>query len=183
MIKIKYKIENGKIIAVWEDRTGVIINYINEDSIKDAYIICSNETNRSLKFEEIPEDFIKFEPNPTATTLKVTNWAELQAKVYDQYGAEMEVIPTFTIEGEHARIEDNKIIEDVVDTDTSYFIIAKVGELEERRERVIYAPVVPVSNPYDMALAEMSMVQAAFMADTNKAIGEMSVILGTVMGG
>ena len=40
-----------------------------------------------------------------------------------------------------------KIIKDVVEKDTSYFIIAKAGDLEERKERVIYAPVEHIEQP------------------------------------
>ena len=114
---------------------------------------------------EIPADAEDWEPNPVPTVLKIKDWNNLQAKVYDQYGAEMEVSPTWSVEGTSARIENGKVIEDAVTENTSYFIVAKVGDLEQRRERFLYAPVPEIpTEEIPVSRAEYNELKAALDA-------------------
>ena len=73
----------------------------------------------------------------------------------------------FSIEGTGARIENGKIIKDVVEKDTSYFIVAKVGDLEERKERFLYAPREVVPSEIDVL---------------NNKIAELEGVIDTVLG-
>ena len=114
---------------------------------------------------EIPTTAEDWEPNPMATKLEVKDWNNLQAKVYDQYGAEMEVSPTWSVEGVGATIENGKVVESEVVEDTSYFIVAKVGDLEERQERTIYAPAPEIpDSEAPVSRAEYEELKAALDA-------------------
>ena len=155
---MKYKILNQtdthiELFILYDDNTYSNINLIGgrpiEEVLKDAYILTSNATNRLPYTEETPTDLEVYDATPVATTLKA-NFNNLTGKVYDQYGLEVDLPIEFSIEGTSARIEDGKIIEDVVDSDTSYFIVARYGDLEERQERTIYAPVEPQPNEVEI---------------------------------
>ena len=63
-----------------------------------------------------------------------------------------------------AKIENGKIVEDVVDTDTSYFIVAKYGDLEERQERFLYAP-----RPHSPGELELLNKKVELLASENEA--------------
>lgn len=145
---MKYKILNQKdsrveLFILYDDNTFTVLNLAQdtlENMLKNAYILSKN-TER-LQYEgEVPKDLETYEkPQSVATKLTNVDFYNLTADIYDQYGEKMNVDVEFTIDGAGARIENGKIVEDVVETDTSYFIVAKVGELEQRQERVIYAP-------------------------------------------
>lgn len=133
------------ITVYYDDNTYATLNMKTvepvENMLHDVYIISKDARNRLPWVGEIPTDVQEWNPpTPKAARLVVEDWRNLQGKVYDQYGSEMETEILFSIEGEQARIENGKIVEDVVDTDTSYFIVAKYGDLEERQERTIFAP-------------------------------------------
>lgn len=113
-----------------------IITYTDKDALILADYTSKMYVEEMVDYAEL-EDFNRDISVPTNMTV---NFYNLTGKVYDQYGSEMETEIQFIIEGENARIEKGKLIEDVVDTDTSYFIVAKVGDLEERQERFLYAP-------------------------------------------
>lgn len=148
---MNYKIEDGYITAYYEDNTAYTMPYVGENNLKDLYIISKNPRNR-FKIEEKPIDLEEWEkPTDIPTRIKNIDWINLKAKIYNQFGDLMDLQPIFTIEGTGARIEDGKIVEDVVDNDTSYFIVARYGDLEERQERFLYAPVEPQPNELDMA--------------------------------
>ena len=149
-MKILEYIEQGNRVIVsvlYPDNTFSTLNMLNtnnrDEILKDVYIISNDVRNRQLFEGEIPVDLETWNPPKSVATTMTVDFYNLTGKAYDQYGEEMEVEIQFSIEGENARIEDNKIIEDVVDTDTSYFIVAKYGDLEERQERFLYAPVEP----------------------------------------
>lgn len=148
MIKIKYKILNQtnsrvELFVLYEDNTFTVLNLVQdtlENMLKNAYILSKNIER--LQYEgKVPTDLETYKkPQSVATTLTNVNFNNFTADIYDQFGEKMNVDVEFTIEGTGARIEDGTIIEDVVDNDTSYFIVAKYGNLEERQERTIYAP-------------------------------------------
>ena len=148
---MKYKIIeelDGRIniFCYYEDKTYMNINLIGnrnmDDILKDAYIISSNPMNRSPFEGELPSDLMEFKANPVPTVLKVSDVESTNATVYDQYGSPMELEVEFTVEGtDKARFENGKLIEDSVEKDTSFFIVAKYGELEERIERTLFAPI------------------------------------------
>lgn len=148
---MKYKIideVDGRvnIFCYYEDGTYMNLNLIGNrdinDILKDAYIISSNPMNRSLFEGELPADLIEFEANSVPTILKVNDFENTSATIYDQYGSPMELEVEFTVEGtDKARFENGKLIEDGVEMDTSFFIVAKYGELEERVERTLFAPI------------------------------------------
>ena len=128
-----------------DDSTYSNINLIGgrpiEETLKDAYILTSDAANRLPYTEETLTDLEVYEkPQSAATTITNVDFNNFTADIYDQFGEKMNVDATFEIEGTSARIEDGKIIEDVVDNDTSYFIVAKYGNLEARQERTAYAP-------------------------------------------
>ena len=145
---MKYKILNQtdnrvELFVLYEDNTFTVLNLAQdtlENMLKNAYILSKNIER--LQYEgEIPTDLETYEkPQSVATKITNVDFNNFTADVIDQFGEKMNVDVTFEIEGAGARIEDGEIIEDVVDTDTSYFIVAKYGDLEERRERTIYAP-------------------------------------------
>lgn len=146
---MKYKILNQtnsrvELFVLYEDNTFTVLNLAQdtlENMLKNAYILTINAANRLPYTEENPTDLETYEkPQPVATKITNVDFNNFTADIYDQFGEKMNVGVTFEIEGTSARIEDGKIIEDVVDNDTSYFIVAKYGNLEERQERIIYGP-------------------------------------------
>lgn len=145
---MKYKIleqteNNIKIFCLYDDNTYALLDLVGsrelEEILQDAYILTKNKENRQPYSGEEIQDLKDYNPKPKAARLDV-DFYSLTGKVFDQFGEKMNVDVTFEVEGTGARIEDGTIIEDVVDTDTSYFIVAKYGDLEERQERIIYAP-------------------------------------------
>ena len=169
MIKIKileYIQQDGKtyITLMWADGTVLpykFEGYISkEDAVHDTYIIGQHMPRQNYE-GEIPTTAEDWEPNPVPTVLKITDWNNLTAKVYDQYGSEMEVSPQWSVEGVGATIEDGKIVENTVSVDTPYTIIAAVGNLSERQERIAYAPVP--SKP-----SETEILEAKLKASTDR---------------
>ena len=172
MIKIKileYIQQDGKtyITLRWAD--GTILPYKFEGyiskaaAVHDTYIIGQHMPRQNYE-GEIPTTAEDWEPNPTATKLEVKDWNNLTAKIYDQYGSEMEVSPTWSIEGVGAKIEDGKVVESEVEEDTSYFIVAKIGNLEERQERTVYAPAEEIPEDAPVSRAEYEELKAALEA-------------------
>lgn len=108
-----------------------------QEILKDAYILLKNTDKKDYIGDISKLEDIELETSK-ATKLDI-DFYNLTAKVYDQYGDDIQEQVTFTIEGtDKARIENNKIIEEEVEKETSFFIIAKFGTLEERQERAIY---------------------------------------------
>ena len=145
---MKYKILSQtdtrvELFVLYEDNTFTVLNLAQDtldNVLKNAYILSKNIER--LQYEgEVPTDLETYEkPQSAATTITNVNFYNFTADIYDQFGDKMNVDVEFTIDGAGARIEDGTIIEDVVDNDTSYFIVAKYGNLEKRQERTIYAP-------------------------------------------
>ena len=181
---MKYKILNQtdthiELFVLYDDNTYSNINLIGgrpiEEVLKDAYILTSNTTNRLPYTKETPTDLEVYDVTPVATTLKA-DFNNLTGKVYDQYGLKIDLPIEFSIEGTSARIENGKIVKDVVDNDTSYFIVAKCGDLEERQERTIYAPreANPIEGVNEETLQRITdleeLVKAQATTITNQAI-------------
>lgn len=133
------------VTILFDDGTYAITDVISgdrpkDDILKDAYIMLKN-TDRAI-FEGDPrgfDDLILPEPKEKFMDIDFYN---LTGKVYDQYGEVMDKEVHFEIQGtDKAKIENNKIIEEEVTEETSYFIVAKCGDLEEKEERFIYPPV------------------------------------------
>ena len=144
---IEYEnIENYKKVSLLFNDNKYATAYIVDDKrpkqeiLKDAYILLKNADKKDYAGDISKLEDIELE-RPKATKLDA-DFYNLTAKVYDQYGEEIQEKVNFTIEGtDKARIENNKVIEEEVDKETSFFIVAKVGTLEERQERTIYPKV------------------------------------------
>ena len=158
--------QDGKtyLTLMWAD--GTVLPYFfegyipKEIAVHDTYIIGQYMPRQTYE-GEIPTTAEDWEPNPTATVLKIKDWNNLQGIVYDQYGEIMDTNATFIIEGDGATIEDGKIVENTVSVDTPYTIIAAVGDLSERQERIAFAPVTPKSS-------ETEILEAKLKASTDR---------------
>ncbi|MDK7377438.1 hypothetical protein QP531_06360 [Peptoniphilus harei] len=130
----------------YAETTVISQNRDKQDILKDAYIISKNK--EKLIFEgnkDEYEDLVLEAPKPN--TLDV-NFYELSGKVYDQYGNEIQAEITFSVEGtDKAKIEKNELIEEEVTEITSFFIVAKCGDVEKKEERFIYPKVEPKEPP------------------------------------
>lgn len=136
-------IENYKKVSVLFDDNKYATTYIVDDKrpkqeiLKDAYILLKNADKKDYIRDISKLEDIELE-RPKATNLDV-DFYNLKAKVYDQYGDEIQEQVNFTIKGsDKARIENGELITEEVEKETSFFIVAKVGTLEERQERTIY---------------------------------------------
>ena len=160
------EVGNRVLVSVlYDDNTFATLNMVNtndkESILRDVYIISNDVRNRQSFEGEVPTDVETWHPPTSVATTMTVDFYNLNGKVYNQFGKEMEVEIQFSIESEHARIENGKVVEDVVETDTSYFIVAKCGELEQRQERTIYAPVEP-------PVSEMEILKAKLNASTDR---------------
>lgn len=133
------------VTILFNDGTYAITDVISgdrpkDDILKDAYIILKN-TERVI-FEGDPRDFDNLIlPEPKEKFMDI-DFYNLTGKVYDQYGEIMDKKIQFEIQGTgKARIENNKVVEEEVTEETSYFIVASCGELVQKEERFIYPPV------------------------------------------
>ena len=173
---MKYKILNQadnrvELFVLYEDNTFTVLNLAQdtlENMLKNAYILSKNIER--LQYEgEVPTDLETYEkPQSVATTITNVDFDNFKADIYDQFGDKMNVDVTFEIEGTGARIEDGEVIEDAVDNDTSYFIVAKYDDLEERQERFLYAPREVEPSQIDIL---------------NNKIAELEQVIDTILGG
>ena len=145
---MKYKItkrdNKAEVFCLYEDGTYIVLDLIgdrpDEEILKDAYILSKSQARETYKGEHI-EDLKTYVPTPKEVRLDVDFYG-LTGKVYDQYGDVMDLPITFTIEGtDRAKIEDGKLVEGEVEEETSFFIVAKAGELEDRQERTLYPEI------------------------------------------
>ena len=156
---MKYKIieqneNNIQIFCLYDDSTFALLDLVAgrelEEILQDAYILTKNKENRQVYAGEEIEDLIDYVAKPKVARLDV-DFYNLSGKVYDQYGDILDAPINFTIEGtDKAKIEKGKLIEEEVTEETSFFIVAKVGNLEERKERFLYPrPEIKEPNPDD----------------------------------
>ena len=144
---MKYKIieqneNNIQIFCLYDDSTFALLDLVAgrelEEILQDAYILTKNKENRQTYVGEETEDLKDYISKPKIARLDV-DFYNLTGKVFDQYGDVLDAPITFTIEGtDKAKIEDGKLIEEEVAEETSFFIVANVGDLEERQERFLY---------------------------------------------
>lgn len=153
---MKYKIlkqneDRIELLCLYDDNTYAVLDLVGnremDEILQDAYILSKNKENRQFYVGEELEGLKTYIPNPQPVRLEV-DFYNLTGEVFDQYGDVIDYPIDFTIEGtDKAKIENNQVIEEV-DQETSYFLIARAGELEEREERHLYPKPVPVEpNP------------------------------------
>lgn len=108
-----------------------------EEILKDGYIILKNTERYPYAGDTKDlEDLILPTPTPTFMTV---DFYSFSGKVYDQYGDEIFKDIAFEVVGTNkAKIENKKLIEEEVQEETSFFIVAKCGNLEEKQERKLY---------------------------------------------
>lgn len=186
----------ARVAILFDDNTyavtSVVSGYRNkEDILKDAYILLRNVER--VRFEGNPKDFEDLIlPAPKENFMEV-NFYDLIGKVYDQYGEIMDKEIQFEIQGTYkARIENNKVVEEEVTEETSYFIVAKCGELVQKEEKIIYplAPVEPErENPTDALAKELtklkidSMKEKALNSNLGKEVTKLKLDMMRLQGG
>ncbi|WP_138158784.1 hypothetical protein [Peptoniphilus catoniae] len=169
-------IENYKKVSLLFDDNKYGTIYIadnerpKEEILKDAYILLKNADKKDYMGDISKLEDIELE---TSKAIKLyVDFYNLTAKVYDQYGDEIQEKVNFTIEGtDKARIENNKIIEEEVTEITSYFIVAKCKELIEKEERFIYPTIK--EEPKNSNIEERLEATEKAMADLMLMIGGM----------
>lgn len=144
---MKYKIleqteSNIQIFYLYDDNTYALLDLVAgrelEEILQDAYILTKNKENRQAYTGEEIEDLKDYIAKPKVARLEA-DFYNLSGKVYDQYGDVIDAPISFTVEGtDKVKIEDGKLIEEEVENETSFFIVAKVGDLEQRQERFLY---------------------------------------------
>lgn len=186
----------ARVAILFDDNTYAVTSIVSgnrnkEDILKDAYILLRNVER--VRFEGDPRDFDNLIlPAPKEKTMDI-DFYNLTGKVYDQYGEIMDKEIQFEIQGtDKARIENNKLIEEEVKELTSYFIVAKCGELVEKEERFIYPPV-PVEpekeNLTDALAKELtklkidSMKEKAVNANLGKEVTKLKLDMMRLQGG
>lgn len=170
------------VSILFDDGTYAITDVISgdrpkNDILKDAYIILRNvERVRFDGNKDEYEDLVLETPTPKMLDINFNN---LSGKAYDQYGNEIKAEIIFSIEGtDKAKIENSKLIEEEVTEITSFFIVAKCGDIEKREERFIYPKVEPKKEPNEVeklqAKVNVLEEQGAFRDDL---IQEMATIV------
>lgn len=126
----------------YAETTVISKNRSKQDILKDAYILLKNKEKTQFEGNKDEyEDLVLETPKPN--TLDV-NFYNLSGKAYDQYGNEIQAEITFSIEGtDKVKIEKGALIEEEVTEITSFFIVAKCGDVEKKEERFIYPKVEP----------------------------------------
>ncbi len=141
----------ARVAILFDDNTYAVTEIVSgnrskEDILKDAYILLRNVDR--VRFDgnkDDYEDLVLEAPKPN--TLDV-NFYNLSGKAYDQYGNEIQAEITFSVEGtDKAKIEKSELIEEEVTEITSFFIVAKCGDIEKKEERFIYPKVEPEEPP------------------------------------
>ena len=181
------------VTILFDDGTYAITDVISgdrpkNDILKDAYIILKN-TERVI-FEGDPKDFDNLIlPEPKEKTMDI-DFYNLTGKVYDQYGDLMDKEIQFEVQGtDKAKIENNKVVEEEVEEETSYFIVASCGELVGKQERFIYPPVKEIENPTDALAKEVtklkidSMKEKAVNANLGKEVTKLKLDMMKLQGG
>lgn len=127
-------------------------NRDEKEIMKDIRILTKNTVGEPFVGTTDIEDYAFEDSKPT---LMYVDFNNLTGEVYDQYAELMEVPIVFSIDSEVASIQDNKIIEKEVAEPTSYFIVAKVEDLEQRQERHIYPKPTPQPSEVDLLEAKL----------------------------
>lgn len=151
---LEYKKQDSHILVTIlneKDNTKTSTSIVDGDRdkkeiIKDAYILSKFTNKEKYSNEEVIETIELDDPKPSKM---YPDFINLSGYVIDQYADKMENEIKYSIEGKGATIQGNKIVEEEVEEDTSYFIVAKCGELVEKQERFLYAPISPRENPLE----------------------------------
>lgn len=186
----------ARVAILFDDNTYAVTSVVSgnrtkDDILKDAYILLRNVER--VRFEGNPKDFEDLIlPEPKEDFMEV-NFYNLTGKVFDQYGDPIDREIQFEVQGtDKAKIENNKVIEEEVTEETSYFIVAKCGELVEKKERFIYppAPVEPeVESPTDALAKELtklkidSMKEKAVNSNLGKEVTKLKLDMMRLQGG
>lgn len=151
---LKYeKLEKDTIVGiVFDDDTYGLVRILDstrpkEEILKDAYIILKNSDRLDYEGDvSTLEDLVLPTSKPTFMTV---DFYSFTGHVYDQYGDEIFKDITFEVVGtDKAKIENKKLIEEEVQEETSFFIVAKCENLEEKQERKLYPrPEEPTPQP------------------------------------
>ncbi|MBU5669489.1 hypothetical protein KQI68_06510 [Peptoniphilus sp. MSJ-1] len=134
--------ERSELTIIYKNNTCNKVNIISknrqkDDILKDAYILSKALPKEEFKGNsELIEEYEL--PRPVETNMEV-DFYNLTGKVYDQYGDIINKTIEFKVDGtEKARIENNKLVTEEVDKETSFFIVAKCGDLIQKEERYLY---------------------------------------------
>lgn len=159
--KLKYKIlqkteNNIKLFCLYDDNTFAIVDLIAgrelEEILQDAYILTKNVENRKTYDGDKIEDPQEYIPEPRAARFDV-DFYKLTGEVYNQYGDPIDVPIDFEIEGtDKVIIEDGKLVGEIEEAIT-FFIVARVGDLEQKYERSLYPePKILEPDPEDLPI-------------------------------
>lgn len=183
----------ARVAILFDDGTYAVTSVVSgnrtkDDILKDAYILLRNVER--VRFEGEAKDFDDLIlPAPKESFMEV-DFYSLTGKVYDQYGDLMDKEVQFEIQGtDNAKIENHKLIEEEVEEITSYFIVAKCEELEEKEERFIYPPIKEVANPTDALAKELTklkidnMKEKAVNANLGKEVTKLKLDMMKLQGG
>ena len=141
---LKYEnLDKDTIVGiVFDDETYGLVRILDstrpkEEILKDAYIILKNSDRLNYEGDvSTLEDLVLPTSKPTFMDVDFYGFS---GHVYDQYGDEIFKDITFEVVGtDKVRIENKKLIEDEVAEETSFFIVAKCENLEEKQERKLY---------------------------------------------
>lgn len=148
---VEYKIESNTLTVGFKEDNFVVYSAIpyaknksKNELLQEAYINVKNTINYEKTLEKHSfttnkkgEEFTQEEPKATKLDVDFNN---LIGNVLNQYEDVFSTDITFSIEGtDKARIQDNSIIEEDVNEDIEYYIVAKYKELEEKQKRIIHA--------------------------------------------
>lgn len=112
------------------------------DLIKDAFILLKNADK--LPYDGDTDNLEEIKLDPPRPTRMEPDFYTFKGLVYDQYGDILQVPIDYTIQGtDKVKITDGNLVEEEVQEDTPYTIVAKVGDLEEKQERTLYKKVEP----------------------------------------
>ena len=176
---LKYeKLDKDTVVGiVFDDDTYGLVRILDstrpkEEILKDAYIILKNSDRLNYEGDiSTLDDLVLPTSKPTFMTVDFYN---LSGKVYDQYGDEIFKDINFEVVGtDKARIENGKLIEEEVTEETSFFIVAKCENLEEKQERKLY--------PKQDAEVNNEPTLSERVKATEQAMADLMMMLGGVM--
>lgn len=165
----------ARVAILFDDNTYAVTSVISgnrnkEDILKDAYILLKNAER--VRFDGKASDYDDLVlPKPKEKFMDI-DFYNLAGKVYDQYGELMDKEVQFEVQGtDKAKIENGKLVEEDVEEMTSYLIVAKCGEIEQKEEKIIY----PAKKKTNTELDLEKRLEA-----TEKAVADMIMIMGGI---
>lgn len=140
ILTVGFKVDNFIVysqIAYDENKTKYELIQLAYEQVKQTIDYEKTLEEHSFTTDIEGEEFIPEEPKPKYLEI---DFNTLTGTVLDQYRDVYSTDIEFIIEStDKARIEENTIIENIVEEDTEYFVVARYGDLEERQKRIIYA--------------------------------------------